>query len=198
MKIKDIFTNKTTKIFRIINEDNENEINWKIEPTEFELIPENEGNYIVKAFEVFENKTIECFIQIITPERIADFVIKKNKNGEVNVENYYEQENSIIPSVASECFGVYELYYSRENPKVGIEVLKNGIGKTENKINIAEDLAYIYRDENKIEEAIEMFLISEQLGPNSEYIYQELSQLYKIKGNIEKQKEYETKFENSN
>jgi len=197
MEIKDVFTDKKTKIFQIIDEESENEINWKIKSTEFELIPEIEGNFIVKALEVFENKTVECYIQIITPERNADFVFKEDERGKVIVENFYEQQNSVIPSVASECFGVYELYYSRENPKVGIEILKNGIRKTENKINIAEDLGYIYRDEKMIDEAIEMFLLSEKYEPNSKYTFQELSQLYLKKGNIEKQKEYETKFNNA-
>ena len=40
----------------------------------------------------------------MTPERIAEVVIKQNSNGQTEIESIYDQEKSIIPAIASDCF----------------------------------------------------------------------------------------------
>jgi tetratricopeptide (TPR) repeat protein len=140
------------------------------------------------------NSTIPCFINIVTPERIADFVLKLDSNGQTILENYYEQEYSVIPTVASNCFGDYELYYSKENPQIGIDILKNGLEHAKNKNIVAEDLGYIFRDENRLQEAIDAFLLSEQFGPSTEYTFYELQQLFEALGQPDKQAEYLQKY----
>ncbi|MBC3539245.1 hypothetical protein ACFSC6_07800 [Rufibacter sediminis] len=184
-----------TSVFAVTNADNDDELEWIIEPTDFMLLPEEENTYFVKAKQVYTDRTIDCFIGIMTPERIAETVIKKNKDGHAAVaESIYEQENSVIPAVASNCFGDYTLYYSKENPQIGIDILIGGLYNATNKNTVAEDLGYILRDENRVEEAIEAFKISEEVGPSSEYVYLELSRLYKRLGMTKKQSEYERKF----
>jgi len=197
MILKDIFSDLTTKIFKVTNDDNENELLWTIKPTNFQLIPEGEGHYFVKAVQTLPSSTIDCFINIVTPERIADFVIKLDSTGKAILENYYEQENSVISTVASDCFGDYELFYSKENPQIGIDILKNGLEIAKNKNIVAEDLGYILRDENRIQEAIDAFLISEQFGPSSEYTFYELGQLFETLGQTDKQLEYEKKYKDN-
>ena len=197
MRLKNIFTDKYTKVFIVTNQDDENELNWIIEPTNFELIPEEENTYFVKAFEVSEKNITNCYLGITTPERIAETVIKKNIIGQTKAKNIYDQEKTIIPSIASECFGDYELFYAKENPQIGIEILKNGLNKAMNKNVIAEDLGYILRDEGQIEEAIENFKKSEEFGPSSEYIFLELSKLYEELGQSEKKIEYLQKFKDN-
>lgn len=197
MKLKDIYREKNIKIFIVTEQDDENELNWTIEPTDFKLIPEEENYYFVKAFEISENEKIDCYIGIMTPERIAEIIIKQNSNGQTTVENIYEQERSIIPSVASECFGDYELFYAKENPQIGIDILKNGLTIATNKNVVAEDLGYILSDEGRIEEAIEAFKISEENGPSSEYTFWELAGLYEQLGQIDKHTEYKQKYKDN-
>ena len=195
MKLRDIFTDKNTKIFLVTDDDKESGLDWTIEPTDFELIPDEIETFFVRAKQVYIDKTVDCFLSIVTPERITDFVVKIDKNNKVIVENFSDQENSVIPVIASDCFGNYELFYAKENPQLGIDILKDGLTKSLTKNVIAEDLGYILRDEERTKEAIYAFLISEQNEPSSAYIFGELAQLYGQLGQTEKQFEYEQKYE---
>lgn len=197
MKVKDIFSDTNTKIFKVTNNEDDNELLWTIEPTNLQLIPYDTEFYFVKAIQTLPNSTIDCFINITTPERIADFVVKLDSNGQTVIENFYEQVNSVIPAIASDCFGDYELYYSKENPQIGIDILKCGLTKATNKNIVAEDLGYILSDEGRIEEAIEAFKISEENEPSSEYTYWELAGLYEQLGQIDKQLEYIKKYKDN-
>lgn len=178
MKLNDIFTDKKTLVFTLFGETDDNELNCIIKPTRFELIPEEEGYFFVKAYEVTPSGLKDCYLEVITPERIAENVIKKDKKGQTVVESVYDQEFSIIPAIASEVSGDYELYYAEEDPEAGLEILRKGLEKATNKNVVAEDLGYLLRDEERFEEAIEAFKISENHGPSSEYTYLELSDLY--------------------
>ena len=197
MKLKDIYKEINTNVFIVTEQDDDNELNWTIEATDFELIPEEENYYFVKAFEISENEKTDCYIGIMTPERIAEIVIKQGSNGQTKVESIYDQVKSIIPSIASECFGDYELYYSKENSQIGIDILKSGLTIATNKNVVAEDLGYILRDEGRIEEAIEAFKISEENGPSSEYTFWELAGLYEQLGQLDKQTEYRQKYKDN-
>ena len=197
MKLKDIFSDNKTRIFVVTNQDEEDELNWTIEPTDFDLLPEEENIYYVKAYQVSADSTFDCYLGIMTPERIAETVVKRKQNGQIVAETIYDQEQETIPAVASDCYGDYELFYAKGNPQIGIDVLKEGLAKAVNKNVVAEDLGYILRDEERIEEAIEAFKISEQFGPSSEYTFLELSRLYKRLGQNSLQLEYENKFKDN-
>ncbi len=189
MLLKDIFKDKHTKIFKVVNDDVDNETDMEIEPTDLEVIPDDDnGYYIVRAIEIADKKTTDCFIDMSTPERVTDIAIKKGFLGGVKISYTYESE--IIPSVASDCFGLYELYHSKSNPEIGIQILRNGLSKATNKNIVAEDLGYILRDEGRIQEAIEAFKISEDFGPSTEYTFLELSHLYEKLGDLEKKELY--------
>lgn len=197
MKLKDIFTDNKTRVFVVTNQDDEDELNWTIEPTDFDLLPEEENIYYVKAYQVSADSTYDCYLGIMTPERIAETVVKREPSGQIVAESIYEQEQTIIPAVASDCFGDYDLFYSKENPQIGIDVLKDGLAKATNKNIVAEDLGYILRDENRIEEAIEAFKISEHTGPSSEYVFLELSRLYREIGQTDNVLKYKQKFKDN-
>jgi tetratricopeptide (TPR) repeat protein len=197
MKLKDIFSDIKTKVFVVSNQDDENELNWTIEPTDFDLLPEEENIYFVKALQVSIDNISDCYINILTPERIAETVVKREPSGKVVAESIYDQVQTIIPAVASDCFGDYELFYAKENPQIGIDVLKDGLTKAINKNIVAEDLGYILRDEKRFEEAIEAFKISERIGPSSEYIYLELSRLYRDLGQPDNELKYIQKFKDN-
>ena len=197
MKLRDIYKDGLTKVFIVTEQDDDNELNWTVEPTDYELIPEEENYYFVKAYEVSQNGKTDCYIGVMTPERIAEVVIKQNSNGQTEIESIYDQEKSIIPAIASDCFGDYELFYSKENPQLGIDILKSAITKATNKNVVAEDLGYILRDEGRVKEAIEAFIISEENGPSSEYTFLELAGLYEQLGQLDKQTEYRQKYKDN-
>jgi len=197
MKLNDIFSDTKTKVFVVTNQDDENELNWIIETSDFELLPEEGNYYFVKALQVSENNTTDCYIGIMTPERIAEVVVKRNAKGQTVTESIYDQQQTVIPAIASDCFSDRELFYAKENPQIGIDILKNGLNKATNKNVAAEDLGYILRDEGRIEEAIEAFKISEEYGPSSEYTYLELAGLYEEIGQTEKQIEYIQKYKDN-
>ena len=194
MKLRDIYKDKLTKIFRVINQDFDNELDFEITPTELETIPDEDGYFIVRALEVKGKKVNECFMDISSPERISDIVIKKGLVGNIKISEYYNYEGIIIPAVASNCFGVYDLYYSKENPQIGIDILKNGIEKAINKAIVSEDLGYILRDEQRNEEAIEAFNKSIEYGASTPYTYLELSILFERLGDSKMKDEYYKKF----
>jgi len=197
MRLKDIFKDTKTKVFIVTDQDDENELNWTIESSDLELIAEEENYYFVKALQVSVEKTTDCYIGILTPERIAETVVKRKLFGQTIVESIDNQRQTVIPAVASECFGDYEIFYAKENPQIGIDILKNGLTKATNKNVVAEDLGYILRDEGRVKEAIEAFKISEVNGPSSEYIYLELSRLYKDLGQTDKELKYKQKFKDN-
>ena len=194
MKVKDIFSDSHTNIFVVTDQGDEDELNWIIEPTNFELLPEEENFYFVKAYQIFSDHIENCYLGIITPERIAETAIMKINDKQIKAEYIHNIKCSIIPAIASDCFGNYELFYSKENPMIGIEILREGLAKAINKNVVAEDIGYISRDEGWIEEAIGAFKISEEHGASSNYIYLELSNLYKQLGQIDESLKYEEKF----
>ena len=194
MNIRDIYKAPDTKVFIITESDYDNELNWVIEKTDHELIPEGENYYLVKAFEVTRAEIKDCYLGVSIPERFADIVVKLNARGEAVVEYISQQANSIIPAIAHDAAGYYELYYAKENPQVGIEVLRNGLAIAKNKSAIAEDLGYLLIDEDRTEEAIEAFTISETCGPTTRFTFYELAKLYGKIGQVEKQGEYLEKY----
>ena len=193
LRLQDVFTDNKTMVFTIIDQEDDNELNWLLKPTKHLLIPEEEGYYIVRGIEVSETGTKNCFIDMHVPERISETVIKEVK-GKVLVESVYDTENTAIAATASEIYGDYGLYYADEDPEVGIKVLKEGLEKARNKNIVAEDLGYILRDEGRVEEAIEAFKISEDFGPSTEYVYLELSDLYADLGDDELKDLYYQRF----
>lgn len=197
MKLKDIFNHRKVNIFEVTADDYDNELNWTIEPTDYELIPAQENHYFVKAIEVSENSTAECYMEIKTPERVTGFIVKENANGLPYVGNIYHQENTIIPAIACDFPGFYDIYSAKENPQAGINVLKNGLGKATNKSAVAENLGYLLMDEERIDEAIEAFKVSEEHTPTTRYTFFELAKLYAHRGEMEKSAEYTEKFKNN-
>jgi hypothetical protein len=59
MKIKDIFTDDKTLIYKITDDESENELEWKIKSTKLKLIPDEEDLFIVKSLLVYSNKTVD-------------------------------------------------------------------------------------------------------------------------------------------
>lgn len=193
IKLLDIFNYKETKIFEVIDSSAYNELEWLVKQTGLEMLDNTEGHFIVQAFLITEESCSNCFTDIIMPERINEIVVSLQE-GETVCESVYEVNGEIVAAIAIEAAGDYELYYSANNPEVGITVLRDGLTKAANAYYIASDLGYILRDEERYSEAIDAFLICEKLGADSEYLFHELAYCYEKIENKEKQLEYETKF----
>ena len=193
--INTIQANPDCGIFEILNSDNDNPIEWEIKPTTLQLIPNGEGHYLTKAYRIEKNGLYKsAYINVSTPERIIDFVIYDLKKPSYSYA-YNSINIEVIPAVASDCFGSYEVYYSRNNPDLSIEVLKQGLEISKEKNVIAEDLGYILRDEDRPKEALKYFLISEEYGASSKFILGEIERIYRILGSKEKADEYKLKMD---
>jgi len=183
-------------IYEIKNSDSDDILNWSIEPTNLKLIPDDENHYLAKAQIIDKKQNVEDgFINLSTPERIADYVIYDLENPKSD-RLYGLKNKDVIPAVASDCFGLYELYYSKNAPDLGLKTLIEGLELSDQKSVIAEDIAYILRDENRLNEALEYFLISTKYEPSSEFIFGEIEDIYRAQGNEVKAKEYKSKFGN--
>jgi hypothetical protein len=161
MKLNEIYQNSDCLIYRVVNFYDVEEIeDWIVEKTKYQLIPEvnddlYDAHFVARGFLLHGiNKIEECYVDISIPERISEFVFR-NRDNIFTIENAFESNLNAIPAVASEQSGDYELYYRPENPQPGIDVLKAGLALSMNKHAIAEDLGYILRDENEIEESTE-------------------------------------------
>ncbi|MEK6485823.1 hypothetical protein, partial [Myroides odoratimimus] len=195
MKVRELNIDSEVIVFVIVNQDNEDVLEWEVEATQYAVLPDEEGNFFVKGLEISNTGIAEVYVGMILPERISEIVLKNNVLGQLTVLECIETSSSqYLPSVASECYGDYELYYVKSNPKIGIDVLKEGLQLSDYYGAIAEDLGYIYRDEECINEAIEAFKISEEIGVSSCYIYKELADLYDVLGNTPMKEEYNLKY----
>ena len=185
-------------IFVVIDDsDEDNPSNWTLRPLVGETIlrvPEesDEWFFILKARQVVTTNDVrECYIDMSMTERITDraYFIENDK---VIVKYLHECEGNVISAVPIDEYGVYDLFYSKIDPEVGIQILRKGLETSDRKSCIAEDLGYILRDEGRTREAIDAFRLSadEDGGPSNDLIYLELMDLYKKLGDSENVERY--------
>lgn len=189
------------QLFRVENSgefDYDNFIEWDVTPIEAEVLSEQDGFFIMRAFQITEpGEKIECFIDLTMPERITDYAYFIS-SGAVERKYFHECDGEVICAVPIDGFGVYDLFYSRINPELGLSVLRRGLELSNRKTFIAEDLGYILRDEGRFEEAIQAFSISASEEPSSYFIYLELAELYDQLGQPQLSKQYRDKCPDQN
>lgn len=182
-----------TGIFRIEDSekfDSENFMEWDLTPIETNVLFEEDGFFILRAFQITgPDEKIDCFIDLTMPERIVDYAYFMN-SGTVVRKYPHECDGDVICAVPIDGYGVYDLFYSKIQPEIGLAVLRRGLELTSRKAFIAEDLGYILRDEGHLEEAIQAFSISASEEPSSYFIYHELAELYEQMGQTELSKKY--------
>lgn len=201
MKLRELlFVNDKIKIFQVDENndlDSEEFLDWILQPIEAETLSEEDvegdnldGYFILKAIWVKENDELEnCYIAVSLPERISEEVFLR-ENDKI-VRKWIHEVGEIVPAVAIEEYGLYELFYSRINPEIGIKILREGLKTAKKKAPLADDLAYILRDEERIFEAIEAFTIAIEEGDESDgvpnqYTFEERAGLFEKTGNFEK------------
>lgn len=185
-------------IFHVEDSDDDGQAKWDVEPVDSPVLLESESLFIVKAKNVLPDGTIQnCYIDISLPERINDNTYYFDGKS-LDVIPSYEVDGDVICAVPIDCFGVYELFYSKINPGLGIDILKEGLAVSKQKHYIAEDLGYILRDEGRFKEAAEMFQISVDETPSSYFIYGELAACYEEIGETENAEKYKMMFAQEN
>jgi len=180
-----------------ITSDSEDIAEWTLEPMPDEYLSDRGGFFLVRATHVRPDGTINsCWIDMTLPERISDHAYFI-EGSSVQQRYLHEVDGEVICAVAIDEFGVYDLFYSRIAPELGIDVLRSALAVAPRKVCIAEDLGYILRDENRYTEAAEAFEIAILEGPSSEYIYGEIAGCYREIGETTKADEYQKRFEES-
>jgi tetratricopeptide (TPR) repeat protein len=188
-----------TLIFRRVNHsDDADEANMEVEPINSLILLESKDFFIVKAKNILANGIVkDCYMDISLPERINDYAYFFD--GKSLIADYPGKfDGDIICAVPIDCFGVYELFYSKINPDIGINILKEGLIASRQKHFIAEDLGYILRDEKRFSEAAEMFQIAVDENPSSYFIYGELAACFAAIGETKKAKKYQEMFAREN
>jgi tetratricopeptide (TPR) repeat protein len=148
----------------------------------------------MKALNLLPDDTIrDCYMDINLPERISDHAFFV-EDGALRFGYHHEFPGQVLPAAALDCSGVYDLFYAKQRPELGIDILKRGLAIAKRKRYIAEDLGYIFRDERRFREAAEMFKIAVEEGPSSYFIYGELAAAYAELGDEANQKKYSAMF----
>jgi hypothetical protein len=187
----------TVNAFRRVGRKGDDPRQWEYAPLPGEVLAEadRDGFYIVGAMNILSKKDVRrCYMDLSTPERINDYVYMFD-GGELRYNYSRKLGGEFIPAIAIDCFGVYELFYSKIAPDLGIDVLRRGLAASKRKHLIAEDLGYILRDEGRNREAAGMFQIAADEEVSSYFVYGELARLYGKLGEKEKHRKYTDLFE---
>jgi len=169
---------------------------WELDPIDAPVLLESEISefFIVKAKQVLPDGTIrDCYLDLCLPERIRDYAYFL-RGDEIEFRYHHECDGEVICAVPIDCFGDYDLFYSRTAPDVGIDILRKGLDVSFRKQHIAEDLGYILRDERRFSEAAEMFQLAADGEPSSYFIYGELAGCYDEIGETTKAEQYQALF----
>lgn len=190
--IQAIAKNPTVNAFRRVRRGSDNVRDWQFEPSPGDVVAnaDRDGFYVIAAMNIISERDVcRCYMDVSLPERINDYAYLI-AGDELRYDQARKFEGEIIPAIAIDGFGVYDLFYSRIAPELGIGVLKRGLAASKRKHFIAEDLGYIFRDEGRYREAAEMFQLAADEEVSSYFIYGELAQMYGKIGEAEKQKKY--------
>jgi hypothetical protein len=130
-----------------------------------------------------------CYLDLVLPERIAEHHFLRAGDTVTRGRGRRVLNGTVIPAIGIEAFGVYKLFYAKENPSTGIEILQESLLEARYKKDIAYDLGLLLRDEKRIDEAISafsIFLSETDGGGITDMVYKERSRLYAALGQSEK------------
>jgi hypothetical protein len=195
--IQAITQHPTVNAFRRLERNGDDPRRWEYAPVPGEVVADadQDGFYVLGALNIRSKTDVRrCYMDISTPERINDYAYWFD-GGRLCYDYPRKIGGEFIPAIAIDGFGVYELFYSKIAPGLGIDVLRRGLAASKRKNCIAEDLGYILRDEGRNREAAEMFQIAADEKVSSCFIYGELAQLYRKLGETQNHKKYAAIFE---
>jgi hypothetical protein len=169
--------------------EDDNFLEWDVTPINAEILAAEyvqegmlDGLFLLKAlFLSQQNEPRSCYLDVSMPERISDSAYFPEGDTIIR-SDLYKLQGEVIPLVAIEGFGVYDMFYSHINPEVGLNVLRQGLSLAKRKSFIAADMGYILRDEQRHEEAISAFTIAIEEDPASPNLYIERAMLMDLVG----------------
>ncbi len=177
-------------------EDEDNFSDWDLEPLSGPTLAAEdvddvfEGLFIIAAQIVSNHATTEpCYMDVVLPERIAEYHFLREDGRVVRKEGLSGSNWTVIPAIGIEALGVYTLYYAKQNPSLGINVLRRGMEDARERAYLAYDLAFLLRDEKRYPEAIEaltVFLTEYSAPYLAPMLYQERAQMYAAIGQLDK------------
>ena len=189
MKLFEAINNHpSAAVFRRISARSSNHETWEFHPVEGSTLKNGGDDYfVIKALQVIsQDEIVECYMDMSMPERLADFAFFL-RDGELDTRSIYQCRGKVIPAIAIEKFGVYEQFYCKSCPEVGLNVLRKGLSVAEIRWPIAVDMGYILRDEGRHDEAIDAFSMAIDEGEtDNPFYYEERAQLYDKRGDTHK------------
>ena len=199
MKLHEALFRESWKAYQVLGEywdDSDNFNEWDMQPLSgLTLAAEDvddvfQGLFIIEAH-IVTNDAVQqsCYLDLTLPERIAEHHFVQ-VNGNIERRRGRRVPNgTVIPAIGIESFGNYKLFYAKENPSVGIDVLKSGMEEAHDRGYLAYDLAFLLSDEKRYPEAIEALTVflTEHPAPHlAPTLYQERSRMYAAIGQAEK------------
>ena len=152
-----------------------------------------QGYFIIAAHLVSsEGVSQPCYLDLTLPERIVEHRFIKIGDRIERRRGRCAENGTVIPAIGIEKFGDYTLFFAKENPSAGINVLQSGMPNARHRDYLAYDLAFLLRDQKRYEEAIDAFSIvleeghAAEIAPVLHMLYRERAQLYAAVGQPEK------------
>lgn len=114
-----------------------------------------EGDYLVAGKWIDPSGNLEdAWIQLTLPERIAERSFVLDRGQWTPTKGLFRQRQRAFSLVSVEADGDYNLFYSKPNVELGIDVLRSGLSLAARRTPILRDLFYILRDEGRSSEAL--------------------------------------------
>ena len=166
------------RIFEVVESDLAGDyLGWNLVPLagqtlaqEYTLSGLTDGYFVLEGLLVHADGRIEkAYTDVGLPEREIDYHFLLRNEEIVRGRGTLIPDAQVIPAVAIEKFGVYDQYYVKGHAEVGLKILREGLAVAKLQWPIANDLAYILRDEKQYSEAIEAFtIVINQYDPHHE------------------------------
>jgi len=154
---------------------------------------EFQGLFIIAAQLVTaESQPQPCYLDLVLPERIAEHHFVQDSLSLTRGRGRRVRNGTVIPAIGIEKLGNSALFFAKENPSAGIDVLKSGLPVARHRDYLAYDLAFLLRDQKRYEEAIDAFSIvieesqPAEISPILHSLYRERARLYAAIGQPEK------------
>lgn len=156
LKLRDALSKSPFQAFKVMHQpmdegDDYNE--WDIEPLLGPTLARQyvqgpfEGTFLIAAKVVTPSGPIlDCYLDIVLPERICENCYLRDQDRITRSRGRRVGQGRAVPTIAIEQFGIPQLYFAKENPAFGIDVLRKGLNLAREKRNIAYDLAVLLRD----------------------------------------------------
>jgi tetratricopeptide (TPR) repeat protein len=211
MKLKDALFREPYESYYVSRTENESDVtsrdeeylDWNLEPLmgptlakEYVQPRSFEGVFIVKGkIASLDSSSEDCYLEIVLPERICEHHFVRLNDQIVKCRGRLRENGTAVPAIGIEQFGNYKLFYSKEQPEIGIDVLQKALRCARNKRVIGYDLGLLLRDEKQYEDAIKAFSDALDETTDSEIAYiihKERAELYRTLGDSAKAEQDES------